>query len=269
MTATSISSPISTSKRKLSSADIHVPACNSDPLHLLSESSLLVLLQALHRPNCAQGILNINRLPLSQGIYVTSVVICSCCDFSHTLQPSKHFREGTPLNMRAVFAGVVAGYDVTSLNKFLAIIGLPKLPDSFNSVYVEKIYKASKTAVMERLEKNRSAALRANQSGEIAVKFDGTYQTRGFSSKVAVVWISNADTDEILDFVIQSKKCFTCEQYADRSSAPTHECTSNYIGSSCEMERKAAVEMFERSRSFNLTYRTLVSGNSLCNDYIL
>ena len=30
--------------------------------------------------------------------------------------------------------------------------------------------------------------------------FSGTYQTRGFSSKVAVVWILNADTDEILDF---------------------------------------------------------------------
>ncbi|XP_063673725.1 LOW QUALITY PROTEIN: uncharacterized protein LOC134810961 [Bolinopsis microptera] len=106
---------------------------------------------------------------------------------------------------------------------------------------------------------NRPAALRANPSGEIAVKFDGTYQTRGFSSKVAVVWISNADTDEILDFVIQSKKCFTCDQYSERSSAPMHECTSNYIGSSCEMERKAAVEMFEQSRSFNLTYRALVS----------
>ena len=67
-------------------------------------------------------------------------------------------------------------------------------------VYVDKIYKASKKAVMERLETNRSTALRASPSGEIAVKFDGTYQTRGFSSKVAVVWISNADTDEIFDF---------------------------------------------------------------------
>ena len=67
-------------------------------------------------------------------------------------------------------------------------------------VYVDKIYKASKKAVMERLETNRSTALRASPSGEIADKFDGTYQTRGFSSKVAVVWISNADTDEILDF---------------------------------------------------------------------
>ena len=158
---------------------------------------------------------------------------------------------------------------MTSLNKFLTIIGLPKLPDSFNIVYVEKIYTASKTAVMERLEINRSAVLRANPSGEIAVKFDGTYQTRGFISKVVVVWISNADTDEILDFVIQNNKCFTCEQYSDRSFAPLHEYTENYIGSSCKMERKAAVEMFERSRYFKLTYHTLVSGNGLCNDQIL
>ena len=141
-----------------------MPACNSDPLHLLSESSLLVLLQALHKPTFVEGILKINSLSQSQGIYVTSVVICSCCDFSHTLQPSKHFREETPLNMRAIFAGMVAGYDVTSLNKFLAITGLPKLPDSFNCVYVEKIYKASKTAVMERLEMNRSAL--CSSSGE-------------------------------------------------------------------------------------------------------
>ena len=73
------------------------------------------------------------------------------------------------MNMRAVFSGVVAGYDLTSLNKFVSILGLPKLPDSFDSVYVA------------------ANVLLANPSGDIPVKFDGTYQTRGYSSKVGVV----------------------------------------------------------------------------------
>lgn len=56
--------------------------------------------------------------------------------------------------MRAVFAGIMAGYDVTSLNTFLSIVGLPKLPDSFDTVYVAEIYNAAKEAAKEKLLEN-------------------------------------------------------------------------------------------------------------------
>lgn len=43
---------------------------------------------------------------------------------------------------------------------------------------------------------------------------------------------------------------------------PKHDCTDNFSGSSTVMERGAAVEMFSRSNSFSLTYRTFVSGEN-------
>ena len=163
--------------------------------------------------------------------------------------------------MRAVFAGIVAGYDLTSLNTFLAIVGIPSLPDSFNSLYVKEIYLAAQKAVQERLEENRKDVLAANPGGKIAVKFDGTYQSRGYTSQVCVTWSSHADTDRVLDFVVKSKKCHQCQQQSrDPEEDPTpHDCTANFTGSSTEMERASAVEMFSRSQSFGLIYQTLVS----------
>lgn len=74
-------------------------------------------------------------------------------------QPSKHMREGKAMNMRAVFAGFMAGCDVTSLNTFLSIVDLAKLPDSFDTLFVEAIYKAAKEAVKEKLAHNRRTVL--------------------------------------------------------------------------------------------------------------
>ena len=154
--------------------------------------------------------------------------------------------------MRAVFAGVVSGYDLTSMNRFLSILELPHLPDSFDTVYIKEIYEAAKKAVKERLARNRAKVLKNNPTGEVPVKFDGTYQTRGFTSQVGVIWISHADSDVILDFVIQSKKCFQCDHYRGRT-VPEHDCTANFEGSSTEMERRAATTMFSRSKSLGLT----------------
>ena len=253
-------SPTSTSKRKLDDVQVQHPPASENPTHLLSEDSLLSLLKSLHQ-HC-NGDLSIRRVVGSnQCIYVQSHISCTACSFQHMLQPSNHMREGKPLNMRALFGGIVAGYDLTSMNTFLSVIGVPSLPDSFDTLYIKEIYTAAKKAVEERLEQNMLEVLAANPTGKIPVKFDGTYQTRGYTSQVSVVWLSHADTDKVLDFVVKSKKCYKCQQQKDTplEDKKAHECTANFSGSSTEMERAAGVEMFGRSQSFGLIYQTLVS----------
>ena len=76
-----------------------------------------------------------------------------------------------------------------------------------------------------------------------------------------MVWLSHADTDRVLDFVVNSKKCYKCQQQKNvpLEDRKAHERTANFSASSTEMGRAAAVEMFERFQSVGLIYQTLES----------
>ena len=61
------------------------------------------------------------------------------------------------------------------MNKFLSLLGLHHLPDSFDTVYIKEIYEAAKKAVEERLTRNRAEVLRNSPSGDVP---DGLLQLR-------------------------------------------------------------------------------------------
>ena len=42
---------------------------------------------------------------------------------------------------------------------------------------------------------------------KVAVTVDGTWQKRGFSSKIGVVFIISVDTGEVLDAMVKSLEC--------------------------------------------------------------
>ena len=248
----------STYKRKMDS--VSIPETDDvGQLHLLERQELLNLVRACHFP--CTGELLVQRKNNS-GIYVHSTVYCNECEFTYDLQPIVNFREGHNMNLRAIFGSIVSGVDQAPLEKFLSILGQPSLPDSFNELYVQKIYAATKAAVEEHLAKNREKALLQQPDGKIAVKFDGSYKTRGFSSKFGVMWLSNADSDQILDFEIKSKICKQCDYFEAKNipqEARSHDCTANFSGPSTEMERAAGKDLFLRSTDYCLIYKILVS----------
>ena len=98
---------------------------------------------------------------------------------------------------------------------------------------------------------------------------DGTWQKRGHSSQIRVIFVISVDTGEILDYVVKSLFCHECkahndddkdsEKYKEWKHAHETRCQINHHGSSEEMEATAAVEIFSLGISLRkLKYTTFV-----------
>ena len=49
---------------------------------------------------------------------------------------------------------------------------------------------------------------------DVAVSVDGTWQTRGHSSRTGIVFILSIDTGEVLDYVIKCLVCHDCSAHS-------------------------------------------------------
>ena len=108
-----------------------------------------------------------------------------------------------------------------------------------------------------------------NHPLNIDVSVDGTYMTRGFSSKIGVVSCIGAVSGKVLDIDVKSKVCKKCEHWSKKDPnsegyqnwKKTHakECTMTHEGSSGSMESAIGVDLFGRSLdSHNLRYTRFI-----------
>ncbi|GBN39555.1 hypothetical protein AVEN_158802-1 [Araneus ventricosus] len=86
---------------------------------------------------------------------------------------------------------------------------------------------------------------RNDNSRDITVALDGTWQKRGHTSINGVITATSLDTGKVRDFECLCKYCFTCEN----KSNDCKECQENYEGYSGGMESEGAIRMFQRSVS--------------------
>ena len=121
----------------------------------------------------------------------------------------------------------------------------------------------------EKVCRERPDDVDSDGVAEVAVTVDGTWQKRGHSLKIGVIFVISVDTGEILDYCVKSLFCHVCKAHCtDNQDSDKHKkwkeehqpkCEINHHGSSEDMEATAAVEIFSRSISFRkLKYTTFV-----------
>ena len=110
----------------------------------------------------------------------------------------------------------------------------------------------------------------------VAVTVDGTWQKRGHTSKIGVVFVISVLTGLILDYQVKSLHCSECKahEHLDKESDPYKQwkeshsscCQVNHVGLSEEMEAQGAISIFSRSiATCKLKYKTFVGdGDSSC-----
>ena len=108
----------------------------------------------------------------------------------------------------------------------------------------------------------------------VAVTVESTWQKRGHSFKIGVVFVISVDTGEILDYSTKSLIChkrkariaMNKESDEYKTWKDAHICQRNHHSSSEEMEAAATIEIFSRSiDQRNLEYSTFVGdGDSSC-----
>ena len=193
------------------------------------------------------------------------------------------------VNRRAVMASYHFGH--AGLSQFCAVMNLPPpvAPEAYNKhlIQIERASKIQAEEVMndaaarlhQKVSIERPDAIEEDGEDTIAhvsVTVDGTWQKRGHSSKIGVVFVISVDTGEILDYEVKSLFCHSCQvhsrqnqdsqEYKDWKKAHKEKCEVNHCGSAEDMEASAAVEIFTRSvETRRLKYTTFVGdGDSSC-----
>ena len=231
-----------------------------------------------------------------KGLGECLFIKCSSCGakqsfFSSKKMPGKG--SGFEVNRRAAIALPSRG----TLKRFCARMDLPppvsKTPYNRHGIEIEnalkvqaddkmndaaarllKITKAEEPSKVIRLEGGQEVA-------QVAVTVDGTWQKRGHSSKIGVVFIISVRTGEVVDYEVLSQVCHECIHYGklDRQSPEykkweanhSDACSINHEGSSGSMEVKGTVMAFRRSiEKRSLMYTKFVGdGDSSCFGSVL
>jgi len=201
---------------------------------------------------------------------------CSHCKSTHTFESSKRMGHRKPydINYRSVYASQTMG--LTSLVDFCSKMGFPQPVSQKSYQNITDTLTKTSTDITEELMNDAALRLRklkhpdptSSDIANIAVSVDGTWQRRGYTSKIGIVFVIALETGEVVDYEI---KCLYCQQCAtQKCKLPSasfnawyekHEpyCKINHKGSSSAIETVAAVEMFLRSVSKrSLRYTTYV-----------
>jgi hypothetical protein len=225
---------------------------------------------------------NSEREGLSESLFLK----CSYCKVETPLATSKRLGGkgggSHEVNRRAAMALCQVGH--AGLSQFCAVMNLPppvaKEAYKKHLIQIEKATKSNAEEVMkdaaERLREKVSIERPHDmeEDGEdtiacVSVTVDGTWQKRGHSSKIGVVFIISVETGEILDYEVKSLFCHECKahnsldqesnEYKEWRKAHAGKCEVNHQGSSEEMEAVSAVDMFTRSiETRKLKYTTFV-----------
>ena len=218
------------------------------------------------------------------GLAESLFMCCSSCGtktkfFSSKKMPGR--QGGFEINRRSD----IASQSRQKLENFCTKMNLPSpiLSKPYNNhlkeaeeVYCKEAECKMKDAAERLIEKTEleepqsvSKDENGNRIAEVGVTVDGSWQKRGHTSKIGVVFLLSVLTGEVLDFEVMSLYCHACvahskldkqsEVYINWMNRHQKDCQINHQGTSGEMETQGAIRMFSRSiESRNLKYTQFV-----------
>lgn len=195
---------------------------------------------------------------LASEFYVEckSCSIISSFKSSPTLESSVHNYE---VNHRVIYAMRTVGLGLCGLRNFCAAMDLPP-PVSQNSYdkAVQKIQLATLEEASESMKKAVNEEISATGNNEICVSGDGTWKTRGHTSRIGVCSLIGDETGKVLDIEVLSSFCKGCEKWKGSKCGKKYDewklkhknkCVKNHSGSSGKMEVDGMKRIFERSET--------------------
>ncbi|GFV56697.1 uncharacterized protein TNCV_4505731 [Trichonephila clavipes] len=204
---------------------------------LLSE-----LFKYLICPNCN------TKVVLKEKIFVPSPL-----KSSSVIASSKDYE----VNTRITYAMRTVGLGFCGIKNFCTAMDLPS-PVSQKSYerIMRKINLASREVADDSMKNAAKEEVSASGSNEICVSGDGTWKTRGHTSRIGVCSVIGDVTGKVIDVAVLSSYCKGCEKWRGPKSGHSYEewklkhqphCVKNHIGSSSKMEVDGMKEIFQRS----------------------
>ena len=224
--------------------------------------------------SCKSGHIELfDLLKRKQGYASCLVLRCAKCktekEFYSSKRPSGKGR--FEINTRMVVAMRRIGRGREAMNKLSEVLNMPKGMEQSSydlcvQEVVEKVEKLAEKSMQVACEEVKECS-EPDQNGkyQIAVSCDGTWLTRGYSSRYGVYCTMSLVTGKVLDCHIMSKYYKVCAMKGDKMDKNSREhrewkqqheseCEQNYEGSSPAMEQEGAKVVFARSEEKDLQY---------------
>lgn len=194
-----------------------------------------------------------------KGLGFKIVVSCGKCIDTH-INNSPLIEKAYDINKRIIFAMRLLGIGQNGIAKFCALMCMPK--PMYQKVYdgIVKIIASATNAVRTKstkqaVQEEKSIAAKKGETTGLTVSGDGSWRKRGFSSLFGFVSLIGWHTGKILDVLVKSKYCKSCEYWNKKSGTVEYEewaaqhgsvFQMNHTGSAGKMEVDAILELFRR-----------------------
>lgn len=223
--------------------------CNEEAVNIIFDLKILkTLLNAVSQckycksDNCFDVIEEVNS---RKGLASSLLFICTNCGNSCSSMTSTISKTGYEINNRLVYGMRCIGKGKNAARTLCAVMNLPPPPSKFERYNANLSQALSSVCVNSMSNAVEGAVSRNNNSRDITVALDGTWQKRGHTSLNGVITATSLDTGKVIDFECLSKFCFVCKN----QSSDCENCQKNYEGYSGGMESEGASRMFHRSIS--------------------
>ena len=215
------------------------------------------------------------------GLLEKMQVSCESCGILSSVKNSRmvgHEQKAADINHRFVLAMRSIGKGHSDSTTFCGIMDLPRpvTQKAYNKIN-EKILHASHHVAEASLKKAVEEEKKLAGSSDLTVSGDGTWKTRGHSSRFGAATIIGGEIGKVLDRYVSSSYCKGCESLKAFSSAEDflqrkaeHEksCKKNHTGSSGQMEVNAMVFMFKNSEQKHQVRYLKYIGDGDCKTFL-
>ncbi|GBL55272.1 hypothetical protein AVEN_117879-1 [Araneus ventricosus] len=190
-----------------------------------------------------------------RGLSTTLLFVCKSCGYSSISMTSYVSQNGYDINTRLMYGMRCIGKGKCAARTFCAVMNLPPPPAKFerlNSFLCRALSSACSKSILKAVE---SADSRNDNSRNITVALDGTWEKRGHTSINGVITATSLDTGKVIDFECLCKCYFTCKNKKNDCK----DCQKSYEGYTGGMESEGAIRMFQRSVSTrNVRYANIL-----------
>ncbi|GFT98475.1 uncharacterized protein TNCV_3951491 [Trichonephila clavipes] len=194
------------------------------------------------------------------GLVSEFYIDCNSCAMQSTFKSSPVFESSNhdyEINTRITYAMRTLGVGLRGIKTFCSVMDLPP-PVSQKSYdrILNNTKSASSIVAVASMNKAAKEEIAASETNEICVSGDGTWKTRGHTSRIGVCSIIGDITGKVIDVEVLSSYYKGCDRWkslkygtAYQEWKKSHEpyCVKNHSGSSNKMEVEGMKRIFKRS----------------------
>lgn len=195
------------------------------------------------------------------GLSSIFTIKCDKCDELASFRNSPMMGEKAnipEINRRFIYSMRCIGQGLAGIRNFCGAMDLPP-PVEKNAYNKSLRHIACSVSSVASLSMLNSAKQEIEITGnsQLTVSGDGSWKTRGHSSKIGIVTVIGVETGKVLDIEVLSSFCKGCENGKNKSGEELEQwelehknlCVKNHSGSAGSMEVKGMLNIFQRSEA--------------------